>query len=89
MTKRKNPFLARLWERSSANRIFLNQVDFLPLWGHAVATLLSLGENEMGVNLVTAALKTLIALEEALPRDEAGVCFATFLPGIVVACLKL
>ena len=66
-----------------------SQVEFLPLWGHAVATLLSLSENEAGVNVAVAAMKTLIAIEDSLPRQAAGVCFATFLPGIVVACLKM
>ena len=65
------------------------QVEFLPLWGHAVATFLSLSENESGMNVAVSALKTLVAFEEVLPSNEAGVCFATFLPGIVVACLKM
>ena len=64
-------------------------MDFLPLWGHVVATFLSLSQSEDGVDLVVAALKALISFQDLLPSDEAGLCFATFLPGIALACLKL
>ena len=54
-----------------------------------VVTFLSLSQSEDGVDLVVSALKAIVAFEDLLPQDEAGVCFATFLPGITVACLKL